>query len=422
MNDQQCTSSSFLAHVLGAVILMVFCNTAVAIDSSVKANTTTMPNIECLFNWAQTFHSDLFSPAVQEVQFSDPYTYRYYPTTNSYVGVSSADNHVYYQGPTDLSPRDLGDLSIFLQESGCGAIPYPIIFIHGLASSAETWAAYIDYLINNAKWTFGGIPSYNHGTKMVDISCPTNPNPVIKCTGNAGNFYTLNFSDNQDLSLDRQGGELAAIIKAVLDKNPGTTKVLLIGHSLGGLAARAYLQGLAQAPDAAAPIAYQGDVAKFISIATPHQGSFWAQVCHDDLGIPGENSICDLFNLSIDPHSTAMQELQTDSSALKILNDLATHPLPSDSIYVSIIGTGQPTLSSLVNFQDGDGIVSNTSQNLMEITGNLPLQQKSIKVDIPFREECGNEINIPVVGSLRQTHTCETTDMSVGAEVLKNLH
>ncbi len=415
-------NNALLARILGWVMLMVFCNAAAAIDSSVKTNTTTMPNIECLLNWAQAFHSDLFSPAVHEVQFSAPFTYRYYPNTNSYVGVSSADNHVYYQGPTDLSPKDIGDLSVFLQESGCGAIPYPVIFIHGLASSAETWVAYRDYLINNAKWTFGGIPSYNHDTKMVDISCPSNSNPVIKCTGSAGNFYTLNFSDNQGLSLDIQGGELAIIIKAVLDKNPGATKVLLIGHSLGGIAARAYLQGLAQVLDPATPIPYRGDVAKLITIGTPHQGSFWAEVCHDDFGIPGNNSICDLFDLGIDPHSIAIKELQPDSAALNILNDLTTHPLPSDGIYISIIGAGQSTLSGSVDYHDGDGIVSNTSQNLMAVTGNLPLQQKSIQVDILFREDCGNNIKIPVVGSIGQTHTCETTDMGVGAEVLRNLH
>jgi hypothetical protein len=32
-----------------------------------------------------------------------------------------------------------------------------------------------------------------------------------------GDFYTLNFSDNQGLSLDVQSGELAAIIKTILD-------------------------------------------------------------------------------------------------------------------------------------------------------------------------------------------------------------
>ncbi len=415
MNNQQRKSNPLLVRVLGLVILMAFCNTAAAIDSSVKANTTTMPNIECLLNWAQTFYPSLFSPALQEVQFSGPYTYRYYPNTNSYVGVSSADNHVYYQGPTDVSPRDIGDLSAFLKESGCGAMPYPVIFIHGLASSAETWVAYRDYLINNAKWTFGGIPSYNHDTKTVNISCPSDPSQLIRCTGGAGDFYTLNFSDNQGLSLDVQGGELAAIIKAVLDKNPKATKVLLIGHSTGGLAAREYLQGLARVLNPVTPIPYREDVAKLITIGAPHQGSFWAEACNTQFV-----GICELFHLNIDPNSIAVEELQPNSSTLNILNDLATHPLPSNVIYVSIIGTGQPTLSSLVDFHDGDGIVSDTSQNLIAVTGNLPFQQESIKVNILFRE-CGNSIQIPVVGSVGQTHTCETTDIGVGAEILRNL-
>jgi hypothetical protein len=127
MNNQQRKATSCSQGVLELIVLLMFCNTAAAIDSSVKSNTTTMPNTECLLNWAQTFYPSLFSPALQEVQFSDPYTYRYYPNTNSYVGVSSADNHFYYQGPIDLSPRDMGDLSVFLKESGCGALAYPLI-------------------------------------------------------------------------------------------------------------------------------------------------------------------------------------------------------------------------------------------------------------------------------------------------------
>lgn len=423
MNNQQRKSDSLLARALGLIILTAFCNTAAAIDSSVKADNATTPNIECLLNWAQTFHPNLFSPAVQGVQFSSPYTYRYYPNTNAYVGVSSADNHVYYLGPDDASPTDMGDLSAFLKEAGCGARPYPVIFIHGLASSADTWAAYRDYLINNANWTFGGIPTYNQDTKTVNISCPPDPSQLIRCTGGAGDFYTLNFSDNQGLSLDVQGGELAAIIKTVLDGNPGATKVLLIGHSTGGLAAREYLQGLAQLPDSVTTIPYREDVAKLITIGTPHQGSFWAEVCHtrfDILDISVNASICDLLPLHIDPNSTAVEDLQPNSSALNILNDLTTHPLPSNVSYVSIIGTGQPTLSSLVDFQDGDGIASDISQNLITVTGNLPLQQKLTRIDILFRE-CGNKIKIPVIGNVGQTHTCEKTDIGVGAEILRDL-
>jgi triacylglycerol lipase len=418
-----------LARTLGLIILVVFCNLATAINSPVKAADTTpsLDNIDCLFNWAQSFNSSLFSPPVSGLQFSSPYTYRYYPYTNSYVGVSSADNNVYYLGPDGVL-QDVGPLSNWLATSGCGARPYPVIFIHGLASSADTWTAYRDYLINNAYWTFGGIPAYNQGTKTVNISCPADPSQTVACTGDGGDFYTLNFSDNQGLPFDAQGGELAAIIKAVLDANPGKTKVLLVGHSMGGLAAREYLQGLARELNAVTTIPYRGDVAKLITVGTPHKGSFWAEECHlhFDILVSGNVGICDLLSLGIDPNSIAVEDLKPDSSALSTLNDLTAHPLPANIPYVSIIGTGQPTLVGLnylytFNFSDGDGIVSKTSQDLNTVIGNFSFyQQNSVRLNIPFRE-CGNKIDLPLVGSLGSTHGCETTDIGVGAEILSDL-
>ena len=173
-----------LAKTLGLIIFTVFFNLTAAINSPVQAaDSTPQTNIDCLFNWAQTFYPNLFSPPVSGVQFSSPYTYRYYPNTNAYVGVSSSDNHVYYLGPNDVSPVDEGPLSDWLAESGCGARPYPVIFIHGLASSADTWIPYRDYLINNGEWTFGGIPAYNQATKTVNISCPSDLSQPVSCTG-----------------------------------------------------------------------------------------------------------------------------------------------------------------------------------------------------------------------------------------------
>jgi triacylglycerol lipase len=98
---------------------------------------------------------------------------------------------------------------------------------------------------------------------------------------------------------------------------------------------------------------------------------------------------------------------------------LTVFPLPSTTSYVSIIGTGQPTLVKFINFKDGDGIVSDISQDLMTVTKNLP-QQKSVKINITFRN-CGNKINVPLIGNLGETHNCETTDIDVGAEILRDL-
>ena len=73
---------------------------------------------DCLLNWAERNYSQLFSPAGAVSQTSSPYYYRYYPDTNSYVGVSSADNHVYYLGPDGIL-QDEGSLSSWLDTSGC---------------------------------------------------------------------------------------------------------------------------------------------------------------------------------------------------------------------------------------------------------------------------------------------------------------
>ena len=80
------------------------------------ANST--PPITCLLNWAETAYSKLFLPAGAPTQVQLPYTYRYYKNTNSYVGVSSVDNHVYYLGPNGVL-QDVGQLSQWLSTAGC---------------------------------------------------------------------------------------------------------------------------------------------------------------------------------------------------------------------------------------------------------------------------------------------------------------
>jgi len=80
--------------------------------------TSGIPPAACLFNWAETAYANLFAPATSTAQVSAPYTYRYYPKTNSYLGVSSVDNHVYYLGPDGVI-QDVGALSSWLVTSKC---------------------------------------------------------------------------------------------------------------------------------------------------------------------------------------------------------------------------------------------------------------------------------------------------------------
>lgn len=73
---------------------------------------------DCLFDWAEENYSELFSPAGVSSQTESIYYYRYYKNTDSYVGTSFANNHVYYLGP-DRNLQDVGSLSSWLITAGC---------------------------------------------------------------------------------------------------------------------------------------------------------------------------------------------------------------------------------------------------------------------------------------------------------------
>lgn len=86
---------------------------------NVSSSGTTDPT-SCLFKWVETNYSKFFAPAGNESLLTfPPYTYRYYSETDSYLAVSSADNHVYYMFGADGIIRDAGALSDWLGISGC---------------------------------------------------------------------------------------------------------------------------------------------------------------------------------------------------------------------------------------------------------------------------------------------------------------
>lgn len=276
--------------------------------------------------------------------------------------------------------------------------PVPIIFVHGINSNAnEAWGSFRDFLIANG-WTFGGSPTFIPNLQITGIDGP-------------GDFYTMNFSDynipdfrSQHLTLDRQGWELDAIIQAVLSVNSGKSQVILVGHSMGGLAARNYIQGLARI--GTSPIFYRGNILQLITVGTPHQGTDLAAVCE-------KSDFC-LFT-GIDPTSVAVALLKTGSSALQDLNNVITNPLNKSIFYTSIIGNGTPLI---IFGDDGDGIVSSVSQNMANLIGTTDLAHHSKTITIP-------NIKLPcntIKDFLLQTHTCETNNELVQAEILDQIY
>lgn len=92
----------------------------------VRVLVNTSPQIECLFNWAESNYPNLFRPANSPTLVWSNYTYRYYADTNTYLGVSSTDSDVYYMGPDGLLWNE-GPSSYWLTKAGCldGGPPPP---------------------------------------------------------------------------------------------------------------------------------------------------------------------------------------------------------------------------------------------------------------------------------------------------------
>lgn len=76
--------------------------------------------IDCLLDWGEDTYPELFRPSRVGTQASDPYLYRFYEATRTYLGMSSADGHLYYLGPLSRDALlDLGPVAEWSVSAGC---------------------------------------------------------------------------------------------------------------------------------------------------------------------------------------------------------------------------------------------------------------------------------------------------------------
>ncbi len=130
---------------------------------------------------------------------------------------------------------------------------HPVIFVPGLGYTGKFWekSGTIKEL-RRLGWSYGGELKVKDNNDIFTVS---------KKRIKPAHIYTVTFSSTQ-LAISQQGKELAEAINLVKRIN-NEDKVILIGHSMGGLASREYLQSSY----------YKNDVAGFVSVGTPHQGS-----------------------------------------------------------------------------------------------------------------------------------------------------
>jgi cysteine-rich repeat protein len=267
-------------------------------------------------------------------------------------------------------------------EAPAAAPPNPVIFIHGLTGSADrTWADALAFFASQPGW----------GPAAVIMASDASVTP--------GNLYALNFSDfdqsypSQNLTFAQQGGEVAMAVALVLAANPGADRVILVAHSMGGDAARNYVEGLAEI--GGQPVGYAGDVAAVITIGTPHMGSPLADTCHD-FGFLCDSFIA-LFNPPLSLSSVAMNSLRTNSADVTALNSTAAvAALPADVVYWSVVGGGQ-TFPVLLE-TDSDRVVPVTSQDLANVPGTAGLMLMRTDLDYSYLDATGG------IGHLEEGH------------------
>jgi pimeloyl-ACP methyl ester carboxylesterase len=224
-----------------------------------------------------------------------------------------------------------------------GDCPYPIIFLHGWTGDQTSWGdAYsngsfesiygeltddhIFHAVLNAQtntyiWGNDGFRGTNDDDVLVAFNNEDNElapgcvyainfdnswnedinNPII--SRNDGSAIGFTESDSNESAIFKQGYALGEMIKKVLAANPDKSKVILAGHSMGGLAIREYLQrtGSGGHPWWATPGSGHS-VASVLTTVTPHRGSNTLgniTGVRDDDDPPQRDGLPDLFSEAV---------------------------------------------------------------------------------------------------------------------------
>ncbi len=290
--------------------------------------------------------------------------------------------------PSSQKPQQLTFFANLPQFSAVSEtqIPYPIILLHGLGQKAEVWndANAVKFYAQDLGLGFGGTIKFSQGV----------PQLLDNSASKTSDFFTVSFSSPYD-SIGGWARELRKAIDIVRTTTK-SDKVILIGYSMGGVAARYHL--ILQ------PINHH--VKRLITIGSPHQGSAFAKAYNWKTSI--NEGLADNPNfvkkLALDAAKGTLETLETgvpfDAPAVgdlrlphdggRFLFTINRLPHPGDVEYVSVVGRVEflegvaslrvSTFSEILRrglevlgqggtalLRDGDGVVSAQSQNISEL-------------------------------------------------------
>jgi pimeloyl-ACP methyl ester carboxylesterase len=240
--------------------------------------------------------------------------------------------------------------ALLLSAAPAFAAEFPVLFVHGFCSSADTW-----------NQTIPQLSTRRYGADVPRVYESAIGKAASRTQVAAGTTtFRIDFSDLSggfdllavaNVPTARKAGELKAVIDAI-KLFTGAPKVIVVGHSLGGLAARAYIQGIGLNRKGETMI-YSGDVAALIMISTPNQGSVLANLS----GKP-EAEACTIAD------TANLRDLQPTSDLLSQLN---SRPWPAGTAVHSIVSNNAG--------RDSDDVVTTLSQDLTALSQYRALPQ-----------------------------------------------
>jgi len=145
----------------------------------------------------------------------------------------------------------------------------------------------------------------------------------------------------------------------------GKPKVILIGHSMGGLVARSYIQSKE----------YAGDVERLITLGTPHRGSAQAYYIWGSGEIYGDQTMRTAFGVYLwylrhaHPFQSDLNPLRTMRSLFPSVRDL----LPIDNYLLNQGGPPAPKPEDLMVERNLWGDILNLPGNVETLLRNVPV-------------------------------------------------
>jgi pimeloyl-ACP methyl ester carboxylesterase len=255
--------------------------------------------------------------------------------------------------------RKRGATARFAVDSRTHAKVKALLLLHGMNSSHETWNEFVRLRFNDRCTRI-------HGGVVMGADAPSANNNVLCYRIDFGFYDDLGGrkglegltpaqirSAGQlpagDFSTFRQlGHELRAAIIGILDRHPKAT-IVMVGHSRGGLAARAFSQSNAPERDA---------VIGLLTAGAPHLGTPLGRIhahlkinprnicrhkaCEDDWEVVDflrDNSLTDTSESNLDVRKPVIGDLADNSSAIAKLNS-AIGSLPIGIAYGQLVYAG----------------------------------------------------------------------------------